>query len=115
VTQVTFPQILYISGHENDPLQQTLYHGDGSVFDGTGYTPSMALRQEYATTNALTVTGAGVVDWVGATTLGVVRFTPADGALAALLRGFYRVHWIATAGGRTKHFAGGRVELRTGY
>lgn len=115
MTQVTFPQILYISAHENEPIQQTLYHGDGTVFDGTGYTPSVALRQEYATTNALTGTGAGVVDFVGASTLGTLRYTPPDGALTALTPGFYRIHWTMTSSGRTKHFAGGRVELRTGY
>jgi hypothetical protein len=114
VTQTTFPQVLYQSGHDNDPVQQTLYKGDGTVFDGTGYTPSIILRQEYATQNAITGSGSDVV-FVGAATLGVARWTPADGVLAVLVPGFYRIQWVMTSGGRTKRFAGGRVELRVGY
>lgn len=109
--------ILYLAGHENEPVQQTLYKADGSVFDLTGYTPSFILRLEFDAANAFSASGAGHVDVVGPAVNGTVLYTPSDGEYtgAGMVVGIYLGFWVATQTGRTKHFDAGRFEVRKGF
>lgn len=110
------PRVLYIGSVELEPITFTVYKASGAVFDGTGWTPSFAMRLEYDPADAFLETGGGKVDWVVAAA-GTVTWTPSNGIFttSACVPGIYPAFILASQAGRTTRFYVDRFELRKAY
>lgn len=105
--------VLFISAIQNEPIVQTLFKGDGSIFNGTGYTLGITLTLEHDLQAAI-ATSAGVAFVTPPGVDGVAIWTPAGGVFtaAACVPGIYLLQWNAAAAGGEKTFDGGRFHLK---